>query len=487
MDTTASNKTLKITSASGGYREIWLIAYPLIITNASHTIMQFVDRKFLSINSTTDVAAALPGGILCFTMMTFFFSTVGFSAALVSQYHGRGDYAACSRVPWSAALQALIWGLFCTYILTHLGNFLIDLSGHKSSLAIREQAYFSMLMAGSGFIFLEVAFSSFFSGLGKTWYVAMIHFFGCAVNILLDYMLIFGKWGAPQLGIVGAGLATTLSCVLASGFAFILFISRNQEVFPTWRKRRISWPDFGKLLKFGAPTGIQVLFSVGGFTFATFLIGTLGEIPLAVTTIALSINMFAFLPLLGMSEAATIIVGRYMGSRHPEISEKAAWKCWRFSFGYMLIIAIPLLVFPETMFSFFEPVKTSLVDFKAILSYSRPILICAAVYNIFNAMRFNFIGALRGAGDTRAPMWIVIVCSWGILVPGTWTIVKILKLGIVPMWVFLTCYLVILSAWILYRFRSGVWKEIKMLDDKPPIPPPTDSLDLEPESEVPHA
>ena len=374
----------------------------------------------------------------------------------------------------------MIWGLVCTYILSYLGEYLIDLSGHKSDLILREKAYFSMLMAGSGFIFLEVAFSSFFTGLGRTWYVALIHFFGCGVNVLLDYMLIFGKWGAPNLGIVGAGLATTLSCVLAAGFAFVLFVCQNQELYPTWRKRKINWPDLGKLLKFGAPTGIQVLFSVGGFTFATFLIGRLGKVPLAITTIALTINMFAFLPLLGISEAATIIVGRYMGRRHPEISEKAAWKCWRFSFGYMLIIALPLLLFPETMFSFFSPDKTQFADFSKIISYSRPILLCAAIYNVFNAMRFNFMGALRGAGDTRAPMWIVICCSWCILVPGTWIIVKVLNLGIIPMWIFLTCYVLILGSWIFIRFQSGVWKHIRMLDDVPPSPPPTDSLDLTP-------
>lgn len=470
----------------GGYREIWKIAYPLILTNASHTVMQFVDRKFLSMNSTEDVAAALPGGILCFTMFTFFMATTGFTNAIVSQYNGNGDKKSCARAPWAGFYFALISGIVCAFILIYPGRFFINLAGHGELIQARELEYFNTLMPSGGFIFTSVAFCAFFSGRGKTWYVAIIHFSTSALNILLDYILIFGKFGAPALGITGAGLGTTLACVFGLLLSFIFFIFQNQKEYPTRSSCAPNFADLKRLLSFGAPTGVEVFFSVSGFAFVTFLIGTLGQAPLAANTIAVSINMIAFLPLLGMSEATGIVVGKYIGMGSPEISEKAAYRSWKMSTLYMLAMCAFYLIFPEDLFEFFSPAKGD-SSFAEVLQYGRAVLTCAAVFNFFNVTRFIFLGALSGAGDTKVPMFIVIACAWGILAPGGAILTLALKMSIVAVWVFIAFHIFTLSSLIFLRFRSGKWKKIdligrKKVADKKPLP----AEFLETEAETPH-
>lgn len=472
----------------GGYAELWKVAYPLIITNATHTVMQFIDRKFLAMNATDDVAAALPGGILAFTMFTFFMVTTGFTAAIVSQNYGRKNYRNCARVPWSGFYFALASGLFCSLVLTWVGLFFIRIGDHPPAVMAGELEYFQMIIPSGGFIFISSAFCAFFSGRGKTWTVCIVHFIASVSNIFLDYMLIFGKWGAPQMGIAGAGLATTIACVIGAVVAFAYFYLQDQKKYPTRKEWRYNHADMRRLLSFGVPSGLQIFFSVSAFAVIVFLIGQIGSIELAATTIALSINMLTFMPLLGISEATGILTGKYVGAAEYEVAEKVTYRSWKLSTAYMIFMGIFYVLFPEVLLEFFAPEGDGAVEFQGVIRIGKIILICAAFYNLFNVLRFVFMGGLRGAGDTKVPMWIVIICSWVILAPGGFIIMKVLKLSIVAVWVFLTAYGGFIGALIWWRFRTGAWKKIDMLGKKEPEgptePPLMESLDFD--GDAPH-
>ena len=450
----------------GGFLEIWQIAYPLILVNASNVIMQFVDRKFLSMNSTVDVAAALPGGILCFTLFSFFTVTTGFSSAIVSQYNGRNDHEACSRVPWASFYYALFAGLVCSYLMPFLGNYVISAGGHLPEIISREKQYFNVMIATGGFTCIMIAFCSFFSGRGKTLVVAGIMLSSCGLNCILDYIFIFGKFGFPALGITGAGFATTLSAAFGALLAFIVFIFQNQKKYPTRKGLFFKFSDLKRLVMFGSPSGFQVCFDVGAFTFVIFVIGRLGEAPLAATTIALSINMIAFMPLLGMSEATGIITAKYIGYGRKDISEKQAYKALLIAICYIVVVSLVFVVFPDYFFRIFSP-ENEMGNFSEVMKHGRAILACAAAYNFFDAIYFISIGVLRGAGDTRFPMYVVISCAWCILVPGILLCVFVFKLSIVGIWVYIAIYIAIVCSIIFRRFRSGKWKKIDLIEKIP--------------------
>jgi len=453
----------------GGYLEIGRVAYPLIVMGASHTVMQFCDRKFLAMNSTEDVAAALPAGILSFALFAFFMITTSFTSALVAQHHGNRDPAACVRAAWSGFHFALAAAVLIVLVLPWLGLAIIGAAGHPPELLARERSYFIALIPSGAFACLGMAFSAYFSGRGKTWNVALINLACCALNIGLNYLLIFGKGGFPALGIAGAGIATSIASLASFLMAMAWFLLLGQEAQPTRQHWRLSWPDIRRLLCFGAPAGTQCLLDVGAFTGITFLIGSIDREAMAVTTIALSINMISFLPLLGLSDATAIVVGQHIGRGRRDIAEGVAWRAWRMASAYMLAAGALFILLPDRLVGFFAPGGESGIDFAAILAAGRPILACAAVFNFFDATKFIFMGALRGAGDTRVMMAICVSGAWLLMLPGVAILILVAKASVVTVWIYLTGYLLIECLLILWRFRTGAWKRIEMIERIAPV------------------
>ena len=305
----------------GGYLEICRVAYPLVIMSASNSIMQFVDRKFLAENSTLDVAASMPAGILYFTLFAFFMSTCNYTSALVAQYHGANDRSSVLHAVWAGQTLAVAAGVIITFLIPPIGRFCILHSGHPAELISRELEYFSSLLPSGVFLCMAAPCFAFFSGQGRTIPVAVINISGCLLNIFLDYIFIFGKCGLPAFGIFGAGIVTSICCFCIMAAAMICFYAQNQRKIPT-RKRWEFRPELiGKLIRFGAPAGFQTFIDVGAWTMVSFLIGHLGPAALAASVIALSINNIYFVPLLGLSDSTAIVVGH---SRAASISPRSA-------------------------------------------------------------------------------------------------------------------------------------------------------------------
>ena len=450
----------------GGYGQILKVAYPLIILSASHTIMQFVDRQFLAFNSTEDVAAALPGGILYFTMFCFFMVTINFTSALVAQFFGTKDMTSCIRACWTAFYFSILSGCFIVFLVPPLGTFIIQHGGHDPAIINKEIDYFIALGPSGAFMCMGAAFFAFFSGRGKTSYVATINTIACAINILLDYLLIFGHWGFPEMGIYGAGIATSLASVFSFVCIIIVFLSRNQELLPTRKYRAFRFDYLKKLFSFGTPAGVQVVCDVGAFTMVLFLVGHISNTALATTTIALAINQIVFLPLLGFSDATSIITGQFVGMNKLDVAQKCASRAWRIVALYMCVAGAVYLLFPETLLKLFEPENKSDIMFSEILHDGAILLALAAAYNFFDATKFIYMGALRGAGDTKAVMLIAISCSWGIMVPGVLLIIFVIKGSVIMIWGFLSVYIVFESLVMFWRFRSNRWQKIEMVERK---------------------
>jgi MATE family multidrug resistance protein len=446
----------------GGYYEIWRIAYPLVIMSASHTVMQFCDRMFLAMRSTQDVAAALPAGILMFTSFSFFTVTINFTSALVAQHFGRGDKDACIRAVWNGFYLALIIAVPLLTVIPFICLSIISASGHAPELIARERTFYTALIPSSVFVCLSGAFFAYFSGQGKTWYVSVTNLGACILNIILDYILIFGKLGFPEMGIMGAGIATSVSTGISFTAAITMFLTQNQKLFPTRARRAFCAAEIKKLLRFGTPAGLQCFIDVGAFTLFCFLIGRISEAAMAASTIVCSINMISFLPMLGVADATAILVGQLIGAGDKAEAEKTAYRAWRMASLYMLIASAVFVLFPGWLAGKFAPNGASAADFAAIAELVREFLICAAVYNFFDAAKFIFMGALRGSGDTRASMLISVILILAVWTPGLLLITIIFHVPALGVWIFATCYLLLEAYGMLWRFRTGAWKKIRL-------------------------
>lgn len=457
----------------GGYRETLRVAWPLIVSMGSFTLMQFADRLFLAWYDTVAIQAALPAGILSFTLISLFMAVAGYAGTFVAQYHGAGDRDGCSRATAQGLWIALLsWPPML--ILLPVGQAILRVSGHPADVLAAELGYYTILMWGSLAVPLGAAVGGFFSGRGDTATQMWATVAGNAVNIALDYGLIFGALGLPRMGIRGAAIATVIGGAVTP--AILLGIYAGRRLQREYRTRTLWRPDLalmGRIVRFGLPAGLQIFSDVGSFTLFVLLTGRLGGVSLAASNIAFSINNLAFMPLLGMSTAASILVGQYQGRRRGDLAARAGWTALKVGAFYMILIGATFVLFPAQYYALFGARRDG-VDAAALLPVGRWLLLMMAGWGLLDTVNLVLSGALKGAGDTRFVMIYFIAMAWGFWLPGEFAIL-LNGGGILAAWFWLMIYVIVLSAGFLWRWRSGRWKSIEMIERAAaplPLPPP---------------
>ncbi len=455
----------------GGYREVLRLAWPLIISTGSFTVMMFCDRMFLAWFSAVTIQAALPASILAFSLSCGFMAVAAYSNTFVAQYFGSGDTEGCSRATSQGLLLALISWPFLL-LLIPAGRWMLQISGHAPEVLSKELSYFSILMVGSVSSALGAAVSSFFTGRGRTVITMVANVIGNVVNIVLDYVLIFGKCGFPAMGIQGAGWATVVAGFVSPAILLFLFFSRKTDaVFHTRKSFRYHPKLFWRMVKFGLPSGIHLALDVASFTIFVMFTGRMGEAALAVSNIALSINMLAFMPMVGLGIAASILVGQYQGSKQSDVAAQVGWTAFKMGVYYMLIVGLSFILFPKAYLSLFtdrSPDAVALVD---IFATGKILLVIMAVWGLLDAANLILGSALKGAGDTRFVMYYSVTMAWGLLVTGQVVIVFVLKAGILVSWAWTAFYIGVMAIGYIWRFKCGRWRSIDVLGVSVPLVP----------------
>ena len=284
-------------SRENGYRRILAVAIPLVLSTGSWSIQHFVDRMFLTWYSPEAVAAAMPAGMLNFALISLFLGTSAYVSTFVAQYHGAGRNDRIGPAVWQGLYVALIGGAAILLLVPAAGP-IFRFIGHEAAVREQEIAYFRILCLGSAAPIASAAMAGFYSGRGRSWPIMWATAVATPVNVVMDYALIFGHWGFPELGIRGAAIATLISG-LTQLLIFLVLLSRrsNDQSYHTLSGWRFDRPLFGRLMKFGLPNGVQFFIDMAGFTTFILLMGRLGIVPLAATNIALNISLIAFMPM----------------------------------------------------------------------------------------------------------------------------------------------------------------------------------------------
>ena len=456
---------------------MWRIAAPLILSMASYTVMQFCDRVFLSRYSSVTIQAALPAGILAHTLICFFQALAGYAGTFTAHYHGAKEPDQCARSAMQGIWLALAsWPLIL--LMIPLGIWLLVLGGHPPDVLAAEKTYFLILMAGGLMVPLNSAAGAYFMGIGRTTVNMVANVLGCSLNIALNYAMIFGRWGFPEMGIAGAAYAT-----LISGFATCLI-----QLGLFWREpvvRRIGaaralrpdWAMLSRIIRFGTPSGLQLLMDVGSFTVFIMLTGRMGELALAASNIAFSINNLAFAPLLGFGLAASTVVGQHQGARNPEAAQRAGYTALKMGILYMCAIGATFVLLPGPYFDLFRSEDAGFST-RELLGTGRVMLLLMTAWGLLDTVSIILGGALKGAGDTRFVMMYMVLGSWLVLVPGSWLILR-LGGGILALWVWLAVYVCVLAVGFWWRWRQGRWKAIRVIEAREGlnyIPPDPDDV-----------
>jgi len=449
----------------GGYKEVLSVAIPLILSTGALAIQLFLDRMFLTWYSADALAAALPAGVLNFTIMGLFLGTAMYVSTFVAQYYGAGQDHRIGPALWQGVYVALIAGLVSLALIPFAPDF-FRFVGHAPEVMRLEIIYFQILCLGVGPAVGSSALAGFYSGRGKTWPVMWINFAATGVNVVLNYILIFGRLGFPAMGVKGAGLGTVLSGVFSfSVYIFLICQNAHNKLYHTRGGWRFDRALFARFMRFGLPNGIPFFLEHICFTAFILMIGRLGKIELAATNLALNIESLGFLPMLGFGMAVSILMGQKLGRDRPDLAVRSVYSGFHLTFGYMVSVAslyilIPeILLWPFTVFA--EP-----AGFAPVMKQAVILLKFVAVFSLFDTMCVIFGSGIRGAGDTKFAMFLVIGFSATILALPTYVGLGLLGLGLYTAWTILTLYIAVMGVALLVRFLGGKWKSMRVIEPK---------------------
>lgn len=450
---------------SNGYKDVLAISMPLVASMGSLTLMQFTDRMFLGKYSVEAISASVPAGIASFTAISFFMGVGSYTNAFVSQYTGAGEKHRVGASLWQGIYFSLISGVLLA-LLYFISDPLFDLIGHPESIKVLEKDYFKILILGSGLSVLSSTMATFYTGRGKTWTTMLVNMFGASVNIPLDYCLINGIGPFPELGIVGAAIATvTSSGVMVFIFGILILGPRNRSVFGTWSGKAFDRDLFLRLMRYGLPSGFQFFLEISGFTFFIQMVGRLGPLELAASNIVLAIESLAFLPMVGFHIGTATLIGQAIGRKRPGEGVYATTSSLHITLLYMLFIAILFVLVPDPLLNLFKAGDYTMAQYNEIRSLGKVLLRFVLIFCFFDALNLIFSGAIKGAGDTRFIMWTVGALSLCVMIIPAYIAVEVFGGRIYTLWTIATLYACTLGMAFMLRYRQGKWKEMKVIEE----------------------
>jgi MATE family multidrug resistance protein len=313
------NHWLKNWRQHSRYREAANVCVPLVMGTAATTVMEFTDRVFLANYSLEAIAAAMPSGIAAFLFLSLFGGVAAYLSVFIAQYKGARANRRIGGALWQGIYFSLASGCVLAVSSQFLAETIFSLAGHPRPIQNLEAVYFKILCMGSVFPISVHALSAFFTGRGATRPVMIVTFLGMAFNIPLDYLLINGIWFFPELGIAGAAIATVASwALMALLFSLLIFTPTNEKDYSVKSSRRLDIDMLMRLLKHGIPGSMQFCLDIFAFTFFVFMVGRIGAMELAATSIVLSISSIAFMPAMGFSLGISTLVGQALGRKMPD-------------------------------------------------------------------------------------------------------------------------------------------------------------------------
>jgi MATE family multidrug resistance protein len=450
--------------ATGSYRDVLRVSMPIVISMATTVVMTFTDRVFLANYSIDAIAAALPAGIIAYVFLIFFADTAGYVSVIIAQYTGAGVLQRVGSALWQAIYFAIISWLIMVGLSFGAGP-LFRWVGHSAEVQQLEVIYFRVLCLGSGIHIIGMSLSSFFTGRGVTRPVMIIYIIAMLLNVPLDYALIYGIWIFPELGILGAAIATVFSWASATlMLGLFVFARENAVTFKTRQNHHFDADLFRRLLRFGVPSSLQFSLDVFAFSFFVLMVGRIGKAELVVTNIAISLDSVSFRPLSGFALGASTLVGQALGRNRPDEAVAAARATMVIVASYTAVFILAFVFVPQPLLDLFRPRDISPEDFAAIKGMGIVVLRFVAAYLLLDGLYMISTAVLKGAGDTRFIMWSMGVLSvFGMILP-IYIGIEVFGAGLYFAWACTVFFLLQLASVTCWRFYQGKWKTMRVIE-----------------------
>ena len=396
------------------------LAYPVILGMLGHTLVAFVDNVMVGQLGTAELAAVSLANSFMFIAMSL---GIGFSTAitpLVAKADGEGNFqygkSTFKHVFFLCVILSFL--LFLGVFLSKPILYVMQQPQEVVELAI---PYLNLVAASLIPLIVFQSFKQFSDGMSMTKYPMIATLIANIINVVLNYLFIFGKFGFPELGVVGAAIGTLVSRIIMVFYLWFLLL-RNNKTRPYLLDLNfldLSKEMINKLFNLGFPSAMQMFFEVAIFTAAIWLSGILGKNPQAANQIALNLSSMTFMIAMGLSVVATIRVGNQMGLNKYVELRRIAFSIFLIAILFAIIFASLFLIFndilPKLYLDFDDPSK--IFDNYEVLEIAKTLLIIAAIFQISDTIQVIALGALRGMQDVLIPTLITFISYWVIGFP----------------------------------------------------------------------
>jgi MATE family multidrug resistance protein len=300
---------------------------------------------------------------------------------------------------------------------------------------------------------VNFAFRGYWNGISRSRQYMITLTAMNVLNILLNYVLIFGKWGFPRMEAVGAGLASCIATFAGSGLYLIMGLrgARANGFARCMPDRAV----FVSLLKRAGPNSIQQLFYAAGVTALFWIVGRVGTVEMAAANIIITMYLFGVMPSMGLGIAAASLVGQALGRRNPEDAYRWGWDVTILTVGLMTVVALPMVIFPAAMLRLFT---TS----EEVIAAGTWALALAWLGMPIQSVGLVLMQALMGAGANTRVMCVSVCCQWGVLLPGAWMAGPVWGFGLTGIWLVQLFYRTLQSTLLAASWRQGGWRTIEV-------------------------
>ncbi len=440
-------------------QELMKIAIPMVISQGTFAVMIFTDRYFMSQIDPVHMAAALGGGVAAFFSFCFFSGLFSYANAITAQYLGAGEIGKCPKVvsqgfimlamsvPLLAVISVLVAGIF-------------EFMEHDPAQVGLERSYYLILMAGAVITLAKICISSYFAGIGRSKVVMVCDVCGLILNVPLCYAMVFGKFGFPEMGIIGAGVST----IIATLFAFLLFLGfyfqkEHRDTFKVMQSFKFDSGILRRFVRLGLPSGTELFLNVAAFNIFLLMFQGYGVTEGASAAIVFNWDMLSFVPMLGLNIGVVSLIGRFVGAQDMERTNEVISAAFLIGLIYSAVLAILYITFRFALVEVFAPPAG---DFSEILELAGFMMIGLSSYAIADAIIQVCGGILRGSGDTRWLMVASVSLHWIMLV-AQYFIIRVFEWGPKASWWAFVAMILAIATVFLWRLQSGHWRDPEAL------------------------
>ena len=445
---------------SGHLKQLFTLAVPVVISQASHTLVGLADSILVGRTNNTEALAAisLANSVFVVIVVAGIGLTMGLTP-LIAQAYGEGRKEAFSGLLSNSLVLFGLFSLVCIVVGYPLAAFAYYLKQDPGVIATAVPV-FRVLLISTLPVLLFQAFRNTMEGIGKPRVPAIISVVGNVLNILLNIVLVYGTPYTPAYGALGSAIATLIArmCMLLAIWVYFYGASDFKAI--RFNVKLVSARPIGSIFKLGAPSALQLFFEVGAFSGAAIMVGWLGAIPLAAHQIAISVASFTYMGASGLASASTVLVAYFKGKGESSQINLIAKSSYLLVIGYMTVCALLL-------FFFKYEIASAYINVRPVVQLGAFLLVFAAIFQLADGVQVVGLGLLRGIGDVNIPTLITLVAYWVVALPLGYYFGFILDMNAAGVWLALSFGLLFAAAALYWRFKLQLARLAMSSTEKP--------------------